>query len=133
MRTDRLRINQLSPEGFAWYQDYLRALDASELGAFGGFLAEHVEMCFNGRELVRGREAVLQALGPMWQGYAALEHDLLNIYGTDRAFMLEALNHYRRHDGRLVSVPAVALTDRDHAGKVASFRIYSDVGPVFAG
>ena len=46
--------------------------------------------------------------------------------GDDRRFALEALNHYRRLDGGTVTLRAVAFTDRDEAGFVASVRLYTD-------
>ncbi|MBY0423889.1 MAG: hypothetical protein K2Q06_16410 [Parvularculaceae bacterium] len=57
---------------------------------------------------------------------------MLNIYGVDHAFMLEALNHYVRRDGERVTTRAVALTDRDADGRVASIRVFADASPVYA-
>ena len=132
MKTETLRVNQLSPEGYAWYLRYLDALDARDVARYGTFLAADCELRFNNADPVRGRDAVLGALGQYWQSFAALEHELLNIYGGDRAFMLEALNHYRRHDRQPVTLRAVALTDRNEAGEVTSVRLYTDTGPLFA-
>ncbi|QYU67685.1 hypothetical protein J4558_22730 [Leptolyngbya sp. 15MV] len=70
-------------------------------------------------------------LSGYWKSFAAIEHEPLNIYGTDRHFMLEALNHYVRHDGKTVTTHAVALTDRDAAGLVTSVRVFADASPVF--
>ena len=61
-----------------------------------------------------------------------MTHDLLNIYGSDSSFVLEALNHYRRNDGKVVTVPAVAITDRNEAGLVTFIRVYTDTTPLFA-
>lgn len=51
------------------------------------------------------------------------------MYGTDSAFVLEALNHYVRLDGRKVTLRAVAFTDRDAAGHVTSVRVYTNTAP----
>lgn len=45
---------------------------------------------------------------------------------------LEALNHYTRRDGAIVTLRAVALTDRNEAGLVTSARLYTDTSPLFA-
>lgn len=132
MKTDRLRINQLSPAGFAWYRSYLEALDAKDLARYGEFLADECVMQMNNDAPVIGKSAVLAMLGPYWQSFGTLEHDLLNIYGGDTSFMLEALNHYTRLDGGAVTLRAVALTDRDATGRVVSFRLYTDTKPLFA-
>lgn len=75
---------------------------------------------------------MLRGLGAYWQSFGTVEHDLDNIYGDDRRFALEALNHYRRLDGGAVTLRAVALTDCDGAGLATSVRLHTDTGPLFA-
>lgn len=131
VKTDNLRINQLSDDAYRWYQHYLAALDAKDVDAYGQFLADDVTLQMNNDEPVRGQRDVLQGLAAYWQTFGALEHDLLNIYGTDDAFVLEALNHYRTSDGRPVTLRAVAFTDRNPAGKATSVRLYTDTSALF--
>ena len=75
--------------------------------------------------------AIYLRRGTYWQTFASMTHDLLNIYGTDSSFVLEALNHYQRNNGGAVTVRAVAITERNEAGLVKSFRFYTDTTPVF--
>lgn len=89
-------------------------------------------MRFNNNLMAPNKVAMVDALGDYWKSYASLEHELLNIYGSRRTFMLEALNHYVRHDGKKVSVRAVALTDREDNGLVTGVRVYSDTTPLFS-
>ena len=132
MQTSNLRVNQLSEAGYMWYLEYLDALDAKDVERYGSFLANDCVLVMNNAEPVVGREAVLAGLSYYWQSFGNLEHELLNIYGTDRAFILEALNHYQRLDGKAVTLRAVALTDRNESGKVISVRLYTDIGPLLA-
>lgn len=132
MRTDRLRINQLSPKTYDWYLAYLQAIDTKNVEVYGNFLADDCVMQSNNDPSVQGKTAILQGLSYYWTTFDRLTHDLLNIYGTDLAFVLEALNHYKRNDGKVVIVPAVAFTDRNKAGLVTSFRLYTDTTPLFA-
>lgn len=132
MITENLRINQLSPSAYTAYLDYLAALDARDIDAFARFLAEDVVIRFGNADPVVGKAAVTGMLASYWQAFAGLEHDLANIYGEDDHFVLEADNHYTRHDGKMVTVRAVAFTDRNAAGEVTSIRIYGDTSPVFA-
>jgi ketosteroid isomerase-like protein len=131
MRTSNLRINQLLPETYQWYLDYLKVLDSKDIEAYSAFLAEDCVMQSNNNPLVEGKGAIVQFLSEYWKSFASLEHDLLNIYGSDSAFVLEALNHYKRHDGKPVTLRAVAFTDRNPNGLVDSVRIYTDVTPLF--
>lgn len=132
MRTENLKTNQLSPEGYEWYLTYLEALDAKDPERYGSFLADDCVLRMNNGEPVDGKAAVIGGLSQYWATFGSLEHDLLNIYGTDSAFMLEALNHYTRLDGKPVTLRAVALTDRDQTGQVNSVRLYTDTEPLFA-
>ncbi len=107
-------------------------MDRKDLDAYGAFLAEGCALQMNNQPPTAGKEAVLRGLASYWQSFGSIEHDLDNIYGDDRRFALEALNHYRRLDGRAVTLRAGAFTDRDEAGLVTSVRLYTDTGPLFA-
>lgn len=132
MDTRNLQINQLSEPAFQWYLGYLAAIDDKDVDKYGAYLADDCVMIQNNQEPVRGKTAILAGLKTYWATFGSLAHDLLNIYGSDHAFALEALNHYVRLDGGKVTVRAVALTDRNAAGLVEQFRFYTDVSPVFA-
>lgn len=132
MRNDRLRINQLSPNTYEWYLTYLQAVDTKNVKVYGTFLADDCVMQSNNEPPVLGKAAILQGLSYYWNTFDSLTHDLLNIYGTDSSFVLEALNHYKRNDGKVVTVRAVAITDRNEAELVTSIRLYTDTTPLFA-
>lgn len=131
MKTDALRTNALSEPAYAWYLEYLTALDAKDLDAYAAFLADDVTLVMNNADPVEGKDAVVAGLGQYWQTFGTLEHELLNLYGEDHAFVLEALNHYTTADGRAVTLRAVAFTDRDADGAVTSVRLFSDTGPLY--
>ena len=132
MKTAQLVRNDLTPGVFAWYLDYLAAMDAKDLDRYGSYLADDCVMFMNNDGPVAGKAAILGMLGRYWQSFASIEHDLLTILGDDREFMLEALNHYRRLDGGAVTLRAVAVTARRDDGKVSAVRIYTDTSPLFA-
>lgn len=131
MRTDKLRINQLSLKTYDWYLNYLQAIDNKNVELYGTFLTDECVMQSNNNPPIEGKAAILQGLSDYWTTFDSLTHDLLNIYGSDSSFVLEALNHYRRNDGNVVTVPAVAITDRNEAGLVTFIRVYTDTTPVF--
>jgi ketosteroid isomerase-like protein len=118
MKVDKLRINQLSSNAYEWYLAYLQAVDTKNVEVYNTFLAEDCVMQSNNNSPIRGKAAIAQFLSNYWQTFASLEHDLLNIYGSDSFFVLEALNHYQRHDGKAVTLRAVAFTDRNEIGLV---------------
>lgn len=131
MKTENLRINQLSPETYEWYMKYLETLDTLDIEAYGKFLAQDCSAQSNNAPPMEGKEVVIQGLAAYWTTFASLEHDLLNIYGSDSSFVLEALNHYKRNDGQEVTIRAVAFTDRNTEGLVTSVRFYTDTTSLF--
>ena len=132
MRTDRLRINQLSPKTYEWYLAYLEAMDTKDVEQYSSFLADNCVIQFNNDDPVGDKAVIGKFLSDYWATFDTIEHDLLNIYGTDLSFVLEALNHYKRNDGKNVTLRAVAFTDRNEAGLVTSVRLYTDTIPLFA-
>jgi ketosteroid isomerase-like protein len=131
MKTKNLRVNQLSASAYEKYLQYLTALDNKDVAAYGKFLADDVTVQFNNDDPMSGKDNVLQGLGYYWQTFGTLEHELINIYGTDKTYVLEAKNYYTRKDGKPATVNAVAFTDLNDKGLVKSVRIYQDVSPVF--
>ena len=131
MITTNLRTNQLSNTGYDAYLTYLSVLDAKDIDGYAEFLANDVSIQFGNAPAVEGKKAVVEMLGGYWQSFKSIEHDLLNIYGTDETYVLEALNHYERHDGKQVTVRAVAFTDKNEDGLVKSVRIFGDTSPLF--
>lgn len=132
MKTKNLRANQLSASSYEKYLAYLEAMDKKDVDTYGTFLANDVEVWFNNGLFGKGKETILKGLGEYWQSFASIEHDLINIYGTDKSYVLEALNYYKRHDGKDATVKAVAFTDLNDVGKVQSVRLYMDMAPVFS-
>lgn len=129
---EHVHINQLSDEASAWLQTVLDALDAKDVDAYTSFMADDVKVIFNNGDMtMRGRAAVRDGLDQFWQSFGTLAHDELNVYGTDRNFVHEALNYYTSLDGREVIVRAVAWIDRDDGGLVTSLRIYNDQSPLW--
>jgi hypothetical protein len=132
VKTNSLRINQISESAYERYLQYLQALDSLDIEAYANFLADDCEVQSNNSPPMKGKEAITQGLGAYWRSFKALEHELLNIYGTDQNYVLEAINHYTRLDEKKVSIRAVAFTDLNEAGLVKSVRFYTDTTPVFA-
>lgn len=137
MDLGKLRINQLSSDSWAWYQDYLTVLDAYDVEGYAKFLADDVQVQFNNDQPLVGLDTTRAGLGQFWgsvtgMGYTLL-HEPLNIYGDDEHFVLEALNHYDKPGAPRVTVRATAWTDRGSDGKVTAVRLYQDLSPLYSG
>ena len=137
MELGKLRINQLSDGGWAWYQDYLSALDAYDIDGYTAFLRDDVSIQFNNDDPMTGLAAAREGLSRFWGSITdmgfSLVHEPLNIYGDDRNLVLEALNHYERPGSPRITVRATAWTDRDENGEVTAVRLYQDLSPLYSG
>lgn len=111
---------------------YLKVLDNKDIEGYGAFLSDDCIMQFNNNPPIRSKVTILQYLSQYWSSFGNLMHDLLNIYGSDWVFVLEALNHYQRNHGKIVTLRAVAFTDRDAAGLLTSVRFVADTTELFA-
>lgn len=107
-------------------------MDTKNVEQYSTFLADGCVMQFNNNDPVEDKAVIVKFLSDYWATFDSIEHDLLNIYGTDLSFVLEALNHYKSNDGKNVTLRAVAFTDRNEAGLVTSVRLYTDTTPLFA-
>lgn len=128
-----LRINQLTPDAFAWYLRVLDAVDARDILTYASCLSENTSAQVNNIGPVTGRQNVVDALTPVWLGFGGLEHDLRVILGNDTSFAVEAVNRYTLWDGTQVFVNATAFYDRDAGGLVKAVRMYGDMSKVTAG
>lgn len=129
---NELRINQLSPDAFTWYQAYLQSVDEQDANAFGSFLADDAMFPIGNQPPVQGKPAIVAGLKQFWTTYSGEEHILHTILGTDTCFALEATNVFNRLDGKQVALPAVAITERNEHGLVTSFRVFIDIAPLYA-
>ena len=111
MMMTSLRINQLSRSVSDWcLGPYLGSMDQLDIATYAGFLSDDVVMLFNNAPAIDGKVAAVSMLSGYWKSFASIEHEPLNIYGSDTAFVLEALNHYVRLDSKRVTSRAVAIS-----------------------
>jgi ketosteroid isomerase-like protein len=132
MKTNELKVNQLSSRAYEWYLTYLNAMDNLDIDAYAAFLAEDCEMQFGNNPVVKGKKDVVEGLKAFWAMIDGDEHNLQNIFGDDRNFVLEAFNTFKRKDGKTVTIPAVAITERNAEELVTSVRLFMDIAPIFA-
>ena len=125
-----LRINQMSPEAFAWYCAYITAMDNADLKAVLACFHEDCALQINNHLPLHGHEPIAAAFERYYEAIESIEHDLLNIYGTDQQFCVEMLCVYKRRDGTSVTLPAAVFMDRSADGRITWARSYIDATPV---
>lgn len=130
MNLANLRINQFSPEAFGWYCRYITAMDDADLKTVLTFFHEDCALQINNHLPMHGHESIAAAFERYYEAIESIEHELLNIYGTDQRFCVEMLCVYTRTDGSSVTLPAAVFMDRGEDGRITWARSYIDATPV---
>ncbi|GHE55246.1 hypothetical protein GCM10014715_05040 [Streptomyces spiralis] len=124
---DKVRINQLSDQGLAWFAEVLRVIETLDVNAYVALMAPDVRLVLdNGALTLEGHDAVRTALAQGWQQLAGIVHDERNLYGTDQHFVHEATNTFTFADGTNTTVASTVWIDRDEHGRLAGARVYSN-------
>ena len=124
-----VRINQLSDEASDWYARYLTALDSGFPEAFRSYIDEDCVMQINNDLPLYGADVILHVLKRNWVVFERVEHEPLNIYGSDGSFAVEMLCHFTRRDDARVTVPGCVFVDRGDDGRALSLRMFLDLAP----
>ncbi|MEO1476899.1 MAG: nuclear transport factor 2 family protein [Pseudomonadota bacterium] len=132
MKLDSLTRNDLSPDGFAWLQTYLSAIDGRDIDAYGHFLAEDCSLRMNYIPVMHGRADVMMMLGSIWSSLARMEHEPLMVLGDDYDFALETIHHYTIPSGKETPIPATEFISRNAEGFVSRIRIYCNADPAYS-
>ncbi len=130
MRTDNLRKNHLTEEGFNWFKNAYTIIDAKEEAANRNLYAEDSEVIFGNRPAVTGVENVINMFKHFWTTIKGYEHSIVSIYGKDDSFAAETVVSYSRLDGTTVTIPAVTVIEVNEHRKIKSMRIFIDITPL---
>lgn len=131
MTTHRIKKNTLSSGAFRWVQDFYKAADGMNPNTFYSFLADNAYMQF-GNASANNMADVKAYVGNFWKEIKGVNHNFINLLGTDDEMVLEAQIDYTRSDDKQVTVPCVTIIERTGEEKVQSMRIFIDLAPVLS-
>ena len=115
----------------AWYEDFYATVDAMDAAGLAARCTEETVMRMANHDAVVGRDAVIGGLSAFWSTIAAMRHEFVCVLEDGDTAAIEAIVHYTRRDGSLVSIPAATIIRRER-GLVAEQRIYIDLAPLHA-
>lgn len=107
------------------------AIDAKDTQAFGGFLTDDCVFRFGSAPPIAGRPEIEAAVTSFFESIAGLEHVLGKTMAEDETLVVEGEVTYRRHDGREVPLPFANILRLD-GDRIGDYRIYTDLGPLYA-
>jgi limonene-1,2-epoxide hydrolase len=107
------------------------AIDAKDAERFAGFLTDDARFRFGSAPAVSGRNAIVGAVSAFFDSLAGLCHVLTAVATRGDLLFCEGETTYTRHDGKSVVVPFADVFEYD-GEKIADYRIYADLAPLFA-
>ena len=113
------------------FEKLFASIDAMDTESFLGFIAEDCTFRFGSSPPITGRDGIRASVNDFFSMFAGLRHDLHRIVADDRGIVCEGEVTYTHHDGRKVAVPFCNVFEAE-AGRISLYRIYIDLGPVFA-
>lgn len=123
--------SQLSDRGLDWYTRFLGEVDGRAADEVLAAIHDDCIIQVNDRLPAYSKAAIARGLEPYYEAFESVEHEVLNIYGSDRAFSAELLLHYAPPNGERITMPAAVIYERDADGLIVSMRLYVSVGSMF--
>lgn len=113
-------------------QLYGEAVDRKDAAGFAAVFAEDGTLRFGNQPPIAGRAKIEEAITQFFLAMVSLRHEFAEISRTENTIFLEAVVTYHRHDGEVVSVPAMTVFEMNDNFLAKSCRIYVDLTPLFA-
>ncbi len=112
-------------------QELFAAIDARDPERFVGFLTEDAIFRFGSAPAVQGHEAIRRAVSEFFATITGLNHSVTNSLAHNDTLVCEGEVTYTRHDGSTVTLPFADAFELDD-GHISHYKIYMDIGPLYA-
>lgn len=120
-----------SQAGGVDFDKLFASIDAMDTESFLGFIAADATFRFGSAPAVKGHPAMRKSVDSFFSMFAALRHELNRLVADENAVVCEGEVTYTRHDGSDITLPFANVFEI-HDGLISLYRIYIDMGPVFA-
>jgi ketosteroid isomerase-like protein len=107
------------------------AIDRKDMEQFLSCIAPDASFRFGSAPAVAGHDAIRAAVGGFFDSIAGLSHELRQTISSGSALVCEGDVTYTRHDGSEITLPFANVFEFAD-GLVADYKIYIDIGPLYA-
>jgi ketosteroid isomerase-like protein len=119
-----------------WIVDLFATIDRMDSTGFAKAFAEDATFRFGNLEPAVGRQELEQAVAGFFSTVDGLTHEITGVWtgrweGGD-VTSVESGVTYTRKDGGVVGPLPATTTIRLHGDEIQDYRIFMDIGPVFA-
>lgn len=113
------------------FQKLFASIDAMDTESFLSFIRKDATFRFGSSPAVQGHEDIRAAVESFFASFSALRHALQRTVTEDNAVVCEGEVTYTRHDGSIITLPFANIFEVDD-GLISLYRVYIDIGPLFA-
>jgi len=117
--------------GGVQFDKLFASIDRMDTESFLSFIASDCIFRFGSSAPVTGRAGIRAAVDDFFTMFAALKHEIHRTVVDGSAVVCEGEVTYTRHDGSSITLPFANIFEIDN-GLISLYRIYIDIGPVFA-
>lgn len=121
----------MSGQKTEWLTGLFSAVDAKDTARFLSYLRPDAEFRFGSAPAVKGTEEIRAAVDGFFSTIAGLSHDVGKSWSDGDTVVCEGEVTYRRHDGSEIILPFANVFDMD-GDSIARYKIYMDIGPLYA-
>jgi SnoaL-like domain len=113
-------------------QTVFGVVDSMDPAATANLLAEDAQMRFGNADPLVGHEAIIAGATAFFGAIRKIHHTIRNVWTVGADTIAETDVTYTRHDGKDVTIPVVSIWRVDVDDRIEDYRVFYDVGPVFA-
>jgi len=107
------------------------SIDSMDTESFLSFIHADATFRFGSSPAVKGHAEIRAAVEGFFASFAALQHDVQRLVADGNAVVCEGEVTYTRHDKSTITLPFANVFEVDD-GLISLYRVYIDIGPLFA-
>jgi len=115
----------------AYLDDVFAAVDSNDAEQFVAYLTEDCVFRFGSAPAVTGRAAIGQAVSGFFESIAGCSHSVRSVWRDEGSLVCEGDVRYQRLDGSEITIPFVDVFEFQ-GDLIAQYKIYIDIGPLYA-
>jgi ketosteroid isomerase-like protein len=107
-------------------------LDAMDVSTLTALFAKDAQVVFGNGQPFVGVDEIRAGTTAFLGTIAGLHHSIVNEWNVGDDTIAELKVTYDRADGQQVTIPCVTIFHTNAAGKIAAYRVYFDVSPIYS-